>query len=363
MNWNLTLRASRHFVIFTLLAAGVAACGKRDSRQQAGAPAGNTGDAVAGKSGAAVQTQPADRDPCSWMTQTEVEAVIGPLVRAPFRNRSSEEMKPAADGETCAYVVSVDTGRYTGTNMESGVWVEVATHDGTQLTAGLMGVLRSRELDVAGRSLGDSAVVGPWDQAAGLGGAVLAARQGDAAIVLTSFGKNRPKEQLGTLAVQILARIPELPTAAPPVKEGREEEEEPERDPCSLVTAAQAEAVLGKLTAPPYSSRTSTSMASADGGSCSYRTAKHHVLVLTPTWEGGKLELQLAGSATQGASRFLGGSAEVDTLDGPWDQVAGGPLGDAYFLKGDALVSIQYITSSTDIAGAVSLARIALAKL
>jgi hypothetical protein len=361
MNWNLTLRASRHFVIFTLLAAGVAACGKGDSREQAGAPAGNTGDAVAGKSGAAVQTQPADRDPCSWMTQTEVEAVIGPLVRAPFRNHGSEAVKPDADGETCAYVNRSDTTRL-GT-IPSGVYVEVATHDGTQLTAGYMGVLRSDAFDVAGRSARDTAVGGPWDEAGAFSKMLFAARQGDAAVVLTGIFRSLPKQQMRTLAAQILAKIPELPTAAPPIKKGREEEEEPAGDPCSLVTAAQAEAVLGKLTSPPYASRTSTSMASAKGGSCSYRTAKHHVLVLTPTWEGGKDEIEMAGFTAQQTAKILGGTSEADTLDGPWDQVAGGPLGEAYFLKGDALVSIQYITSSTDIAGAVSLARIALAKL
>jgi len=226
-----------------------------------------------------------------------------------------------------------------------------------------MGALRGGGLDVAGKRLADTAAAGPWDEAAGVGGSFFAARQGDAAVLLTSFGKNRPKAQLRTLAAQILPRIPELPTAAPPHEEGTEEGETPARDPCSLVTAAEAEAVLGKLTAPPYASRTSTSMAASDGGSCSYRTAKHRVLVLTPSWEGGKMELQLGSVAAQRSANYLGGTAEVDTLDGPWDQVAAGPGGAAYFLKGDALLSVQYNTSSTDIAGAVSLARIALAKL
>ena len=279
------------------------------------------------------------------MTQAEVEAVIGPLVRAPFRNHGSEAVKPEADGETCAYVNRSDTTRL-GT-IPSGVYVEVATHYGTQLTAGYMGVLRSDSFDVAGRSARDTAISGPWDQAGAFSKMLFAARQADAAAVLTGIFRSLPKQQLRTLAGQILAKIPELPTAAPPIKKGWEEEEQPERDPCSLVTATQAEAVLGRLTAPPYTSRTSTSMASAKGGSCSYRTAKHHVLVLTPTWEGGKDEIEMAGSTAQRTAWILGGTSETDTLDGPWDQVAGGPSGEAYFLKGDALVSIQYLTSST----------------
>ncbi len=103
-------------------------------------------------------------------------------------------------------------------------------------------------------------------------------------------------------------------------------------------------------------------MAWDNGGSCSYRSPKHRVLVLTPTWEGGKNELKMAAITSQQTSKILGGSAAGDTLEGPWDQVAGGPSGEVYFLKGDKLIAIQYNTSSTDIAGAVALARIALGK-
>lgn len=360
MSWNLRILRGRRFVALSLLLSGVAACGKGDSSDNTASGSSGAGEKVSSASGAEVQTQPADRDPCTWMTQAEVEAITGLLERAPFRNHGSEEMKPEPDGETCAYVVPSKNG----SSIPSGVYVEVATHDGTQITAGVMGALRATAGWLPpGYNPGDTGLAGPWDQAAGFGKRLFTARQGDAAVMLTGLGWGLPKEQLGTLAARMLAKIPDLPTAAPAIAEGREQEEEPARDPCSLVTAAEAEAVLGKLTVPPYASRTSTSMASARGGSCSYRTAKHHVLVLSPTWEGGKMEIKLAGFTAQQTAKVLGGTSETDTLDGPWDQVAGGALGEVYFLKGDALVSMQYNTSSTDIAGAVSLARVALANL
>ena len=85
-------------------------------------------------------------------------------------------------------------------------------------------------------------------------------------------------------------------------------------------------------------------------------------MVLSPTWEGGQTQLKMAAVTAQQTSKVLGGTAEADTLEGPWDQVAGGAGGEVYFLKGDALLSVQYNTSAAGIAGAVSLARIALGR-
>ena len=53
----------------------------------------------------------------------------------------------------------------------------------------------------------------------------------------------------------------------------------------------------------------------------------------------------------------------ADTLDGPWDDVVLGLDGNLAFLKGDRLLELAYATSSTDQAGALKLARIALERL
>ena len=334
----------------------LSACSKSDAPSSDGATVAdaNSNSATAG----AVQTQPANADPCKWVSQAEVEAIIGKLDRAPARNHGDQELRPDPEGEVCAYVI----GAKPPSTIPSGVYVQVATHEGSQLTTGMMIGLRAvGEWFPPGYTAQDTGVAGPWDQAGGFAKRLFAARQGDAGVLLTGIGYGVPKEQLGALAAKVLASIPDIPTAAPPpVSDG--DREAPPGDPCSFVTAAEAEKVLGKLIVAPYRSRTSTSMASANGGSCSYRTPKHRVLVLSPTWQGGQNQLKMVAITSQQTAKILGGTAEADTLEGPWDQVAGGPGGDVYFLKGDKLIAMQYNTSSTDIAGAVTLARIALGR-
>ena len=345
-----------YFVLSAAVVMGIFGCSKGDAPAGAAAAGGDSNANVAQAGN--VQTQPADPDPCTWLTQADAESVIGKLDRAPARNHDEQTLKPDAQGKVCAYVVSSTPP----STIPSGVYVEVATHDGSGMATGAMVALREVGTWLPpGYSPKDTGVAGPWDQAAGFGKRLFTARQGDAAVMLTGIGYGIPKEQLGALAAKLLAKIPETPTAAPPPRSDGDREIPP-GDPCSFVTAAEAEKVLGPLAVTPYRSRTSTSMADENGGSCSYRTPKHRVLVISPTWEGGQNQLKMAAITSQQTSKILGGSAEADTLEGPWDQVAGGPGGEVYFLKGDQLIGIQYNTSSTDVAGAVALARIALGR-
>jgi hypothetical protein len=46
----------------------------------------------------------------------------------------------------------------------------------------------------------------------------------------------------------------------------------------------------------------------------------------------------------------------ADTLEGPWDEVAIGLDGELAILKGERMLEIEYLTSSTDMAGAIRLA-------
>ncbi|HUF35335.1 MAG TPA: hypothetical protein VMN37_05250 [Gemmatimonadales bacterium] len=57
-------------------------------------------------------------------------------------------------------------------------------------------------------------------------------------------------------------------------------------------------------------------------------------------------------------------AAAPDTLEGAWEEAAAnGTTGQLYFLKGDRMLEVGYVTSSTDRAGAVRLARSAVEKL
>jgi hypothetical protein len=87
--------------------------------------------------------------------------------------------------------------------------------------------------------------------------------------------------------------------------------------------------------------------------------------VVTPTWTRGKQAFQISrGVGTLVTSVAADPDRETaDTLDGPWDDALLGLDGALAFLKGDRLLEIGYLTSSTDAAGAVKLARVALGRL
>jgi hypothetical protein len=53
----------------------------------------------------------------------------------------------------------------------------------------------------------------------------------------------------------------------------------------------------------------------------------------------------------------------ADTLEGPWDEVAIGIDGQLAMLKGERMLEIAFLTSSTDITGAIRLAEPALRRL
>jgi hypothetical protein len=173
-----------------------------------------------------------------------------------------------------------------------------------------------------------------------------------------------PAEKKAALAARVRDLVTDLPFAYPFQDIGQASPPSGP-DPCSLLTREEAEAVLGKLLAPPYRSHDGGPYAKPNGRSCAYYTAGHHVLVLGPRWTRGK---QLFGIG-RGVSGIVGLVAadpdreKADTLDGPWDDVQLGLDGTLEFLKGDQMLEVEYLTSSTDAAGAVRLARLALDRL
>lgn len=172
-----------------------------------------------------------------------------------------------------------------------------------------------------------------------------------------------PRDTLRALAARVRDRIPDLPFAMPagvPLDARAEG-----GDPCALVTREEAESVLGKLVVAPYRSGNGGPLAHPDGASCSYHTAKHHVLVVTPYRSGGKRQLD--------ANRMIGGALDVmvadteaaaaDTIEGTWDETGISRDGRLLLRKDDRAVELEYETSSTDQAGALRLGRIAIERL
>jgi hypothetical protein len=173
-----------------------------------------------------------------------------------------------------------------------------------------------------------------------------------------------PAEKKAALAARVRDRIADLPF--PYRFAGPGPIELPSgAGPCSLLTREEAESVLGKLLAPPYRSHDGGPLARPNGDSCAYYTAGHHVLVLTPMYAGGKQVFDIS----RGLGSIVGAVAadpdreKADTLDGPWDDAHLELDGKLAFLKGDQMLEVEYLTSSADAAGAVRLARLALARL
>lgn len=124
--------------------------------------------------------------------------------------------------------------------------------------------------------------------------------------------------------------------------------------------------MLGKLVVPPYRSASDSPLAVRNGTGCSYFTAGHRALTINPHWDSGKMIFGMA----KGVGGVVGSvapddtAAAADTLEGPWEEAAAnGTTGQLYFLKGDRMLEVNYVTSSTDRAGAVRLARSAVEKL
>lgn len=136
------------------------------------------------------------------------------------------------------------------------------------------------------------------------------------------------------------------------------------QDPCGLLTRAEAEAVLGSLVAQPYRTKADTAVADSAGPGCAYETAGGRVLLLTPEWTYGKMTLdveRLVGGLVRQVADLPG--VEADTLEGLWDDAVVGLSGDLVLRKGARSLTIRYLSSSTDAAGAIRLSGPALTRL
>jgi hypothetical protein len=139
----------------------------------------------------------------------------------------------------------------------------------------------------------------------------------------------------------------------------------PNHDPCALLTKAEAEAVLGTLSAAPYRSKEDTTEAAPAGPTCTYPTKGGGAFLLTPEWTYGKMILDTERMFS-GLARLvttLPGVVSADTLEGQWDDVVVGMTGVLVFRKGARSLTISYLNSSTNAAGAIRLSGPALKRL
>lgn len=313
--------------------------------------------------------------PCDWISASEVEAIVGKLSGAPRAERGGCFYPLPMDAATIARLARADSTRaaleLAGLKPTlppepadtAGVFIQVTVGSGaaerpTELAFGTMGSWIDDDSLFTARKAEHG-----WDYGRSLPGKPnFIGRAGTVMVAVEGGTHGMDNAVLATLARRVRDSIPDLPFAAPvvatpfPVAAGR--------DPCSVLSREEAEAVLGKLIVAPY--RTSKgALAHPTGRSCAYYSGSHRALVVTPHFAGGADEMRfIRGRSGLGAIGIVDGAAEAaDTLEGPWDEVAIGVEGQLAVMRGDRMVEIAYLTSSTDLAGAIRLAGPALERL
>lgn len=387
------LRCSLSPVLLGLLGL---ACGgaAADARGGNNAGASASGDATAASE---ILTASWPADPCGWIPAAEVESIVGRLTGPPRphegdcfyplpldaetvrRKELARKMEETAEElarkldqhyEPMKDMRPTDPGVILGvrvSNMDPG---ERILANSREMVAGWAGLppdsVAAKKPPVPGEASG-------WDHARSpfaIGIPGFAGRTGQLGVTVLPQVTYVPPEKMAALAAKVRDRIPDRPFPAPhdpylaAIAGGAARAAGP--DPCALLTRSEAEEVLGKLVVPPYRSDEGASFPDPAGQACTYYTAGHHVLVVTPEWTAGKQTLAMTrGVGSIAAMALPDREAEAaDTLEGPWDDVAAsGHTGELLFLIGDRLLRVGYAASSTNAAGVLRLARPALARL
>jgi hypothetical protein len=365
------VRTLRSFVVAAALAAS-AACGadavKNDKARGEAPPA----EEMPRPAILPEKTADLPGSPCGWMPASEVEAVVGKLSGPPqakdggcfyplpldsimlAHNARQKQMREALakSGEENLPPLAVDTG---------GVLVKVSVDQeaGERPLEQAFAMVEARTgADSLLKAKGDGR---GWDwHGRIIGKPNFWGRAGTLMVTVESNTLGMKDEVLALLATRVRDRIPDLPfrhpaaAAAPPRG----------HDPCGVLTRAEAEQVLGPLVFAPYPVREGGALADPAGRSCAYYSGGHRALVLTPRFTDGAGELRTfrasSGLGVIGVDRDAEGA---DTLEGPWDEVAFGAGGQLAARTGDRMLEIAYLTSSTDLAGAIRIAGVALPRL
>lgn len=297
---------------------------------------------------------------CDLIPRTEIERLAGPL-----------EGEPKREGNGCWYYVAMDTSTAQWKELRAGA--ERARAEGMDARAiELYHPTRVGlyvEVDIRGdgqaQTPSKDAVTPPegWDESGrSKSGDVFHGRAGYVRVAVRLQQLRLPPDTVVAIASRVRDRIPEGPIAHPAADHSPRAAVG--NDPCSVLTREEAEAELGELVAPPFRTKERTPLADPSGRSCGYLTAGHRMLVLTPVWRYGGVELK--------AARMVGGlvrqvadlpGIEGDTLEGPWDDAVVDLAGEILLLKGAHSLGIRYQMSSTDAAGAIQLAAPALKRL
>lgn len=322
-----------------VLLVALAGCGKADAVPD---------QAAAAQPGPTFQTQKHGADPCAWLTPAEVSATLGRTLRGvPVRVSSAESVTPSANGAGCMYEIEPESGG------EPGMLSLEVKIDGAEMQTGLGHGVEGMFKE------GDGKYTGKWDWVSGFPAGLFAARQGHLGVLIAINAGGISPRDVEPLAAQLLVKVPDLPFADDP---GDPAAQGTGRNPCEVLTRAEAEAVLGPLALAPYRSRAETPVAYGRGTSCTYYAPGHQVLIATPTWADGAMIFGMM-KGVAGITRTVAGNEAATNITGPWEDRTTGITGNIYFLKGDHMLELQHRASRADEAAALRLATIALGRM
>ena len=140
-----------------------------------------------------------------------------------------------------------------------------------------------------------------------------------------------------------------------------------DQDPCTLLSASEAEPYVGKLASPPYRAADGSTVGNAKGEQCVYRGVDGRLVTVLPLWKGG----DAVGNMLQGIPKAIGRAtagtqaAGLDTLagrilqsdaKGPWDNATWIPGGTLFVYKGGAQVSVDMSGASGKKSDALAIA-------
>jgi hypothetical protein len=134
------------------------------------------------------------------------------------------------------------------------------------------------------------------------------------------------------------------------------------KDPCVLVSRAEAEKVVGPLMADPYRVG-GDKKPLPTGSACLYRAASGQSIKIEPTYSGGQMAMKMfrmTGGLTNQV--MIDESGQADTLEGDWDDVRV-DFGMLHALKGDVMIEVDANSSKAGAFGAGELANIAIKRL
>ena len=264
-----------------------------------------------GEGAVAAEVGPTGEDPCTLVSQPEMERFLGPMGEPPYRVDNSRRADPA--GEDCLY--RDRSGRYVVVGVD---W------DGGPMLMRLMGATAMAAEDLLGtRSMGADTLEGAWDEA-GISFGRLVVLKDSSAVTVDPIGSRLDLGGQARIAALALSRIHSpLPYDGASAARSRPPDPAP-RDPCSLVTRAEAETLMGPLRTDPRPSE--------DGDGCDFTLVEELlgvpiVIPLRVEWRDGYYQLGEERLATGMAQTVMGQAmGEIPDLsrdgsgaDAPWD--------------------------------------------